>query len=361
MIHNPLIHNNSDWARPIDWLPIDHLVDTSSEKAVMLFAVYDDEMNAIAINKAKGTIIDWGDGSVTNNDAGRSEHIYTYSSIPDNTLCNRGYKQVIITMYNDIGYHILSINFQRPLTLIVMPPQYPVRILDIKLHTPYITSYTSGGSSYCVMSMCEKVNWIGTTGFTLPIIVFWKMYRLQWFYMEDYTKISHTQEAVLLKPEYIDDTFTNMKMQDKFTYHVQYLKEFVNLTESNITSLSRSFYWAVNTDKIEINCKNITDSTNMVAYAHNLRELILTNCDNITTTTIMFTYNYNITKLILQGLKVSISCHQMSLSANAIDNLFTSLGTASISPIQYINVSGNPGTASCNTSIATNKNWVVVL
>jgi hypothetical protein len=356
MIQNPKIYNNTDWVRPADWLPIDHLVDTSSQKIVMLFAVYDDEMNAIAINKSLGTIIDWGDGNITDNSAGRAEHIYTYSDIPDSTLCSRGYRQVIITMYNDIGYNLLTIGLQKPLTLIVMPNMYPVRIIDMKLHVPYLTSWTSGGSSYCKMCMLERIIWIGLTGYTTSTIVFWRMHRLQYLYMEDYTKISHFESCVLLPMKYKQE-YTNMPMLNRFQWH-QYIDKYIRTEESTTTDYTAAFNFCLGLDYVEINMKNAVTLTNMCASAHNLKTVILTNCESVTTTTTMFKLCYNITKLILQGIIVSFACTAASLSANALNSLFTSLGTPTTT--QTINVSGNPGAATCDTSIATAKNWTVI-
>lgn len=59
----------------------------------------------------------------------------------------------------------------------------------------------------------------------------------------------------------------------------------------------------------------------------------------------------------LRGLKVSVSVNAMSLDATALDAVFTSLGTANAGAT--INITGNPGAATCNKAIATAKNWAV--
>lgn len=353
MIQNPKIYNNTDWVRPADWLPIDHLVDTSSQKIVMLFAVYNDEMNSITIAKTLGTIIDWGDGTVTDNSNGVFSHVYTYDDISDSTLCSRGYKQVIITMYNDTGYDITLIGFRKSAT---MTAGYPLRVLDMKLHVPYLTSWTSGGSSYCKMCMLERIIWIGLTGYTTSTIVFWHMYRLQYLYMEDYTKISHFDHCVLLPMKYKQE-YTNMPMVNRFQWH-QYIDKYIRTEESTTTNYTTAFYFCLGLDYVEINMKNAVTLTSMFNSSHNLKTVILTNCESVTTTTTMFNLCYNITKLILQGIIVSFACTAASLSANALNSLFASLGTPATT--QTINVSGNPGAATCDTSIATAKNWTVI-
>lgn len=47
------------------------------------------------------------------------------------------------------------------------------------------------------------------------------------------------------------------------------------------------------------------------------------------------------------------------LDASALNAFFTSLGTAATPGIPYVFIAGNPGTGSCDTSIATGKGWNV--
>ena len=52
-------------------------------------------------------------------------------------------------------------------------------------------------------------------------------------------------------------------------------------------------------------------------------------------------------------------CKLVKMGATALNAMFTSLGTANGS--QTITVTGNPGAATCDTSIATNKGFTVVV
>ena len=56
------------------------------------------------------------------------------------------------------------------------------------------------------------------------------------------------------------------------------------------------------------------------------------------------------------GLQYSISYQGCKLSTAALDDIFTGLGTAS----ETITITGNPGAATCDTSIATAKGWTVI-
>jgi hypothetical protein len=87
-------------------------------------------------------------------------------------------------------------------------------------------------------------------------------------------------------------------------------------------------------------------------------EVVFTDCSNVTNTGGMFDETGNIRKLIMPGLTVGIDVSGNNLGTDAINDFFTSLGTASGS--QTINVSGNPGAATCDTSIATGKGFIVI-
>ena len=58
------------------------------------------------------------------------------------------------------------------------------------------------------------------------------------------------------------------------------------------------------------------------------------------------------------GLRFTISYAGCKLSAAALNDIFTGLGTAS--GAQTITITGNPGEATCNKTIATAKGWTVV-
>tara|TARA_B110000503_G_scaffold134704_1_gene214108 strand:+ start:78 stop:1232 length:1155 start_codon:yes stop_codon:yes gene_type:complete len=67
----------------------------------------------------------------------------------------------------------------------------------------------------------------------------------------------------------------------------------------------------------------------------------------------------NLEEMIVPGLQNGFTIAGSNMSATALDAMFTSLGTANGS--QTITVTGNPGAATCDTSIATNKGFTVVI
>jgi len=100
-----------------------------------------------------------------------------------------------------------------------------------------------------------------------------------------------------------------------------------------------------------------TDFSYMFYEAANLETIGDMGMANATNVAQMFTRCPKVTSLTLRGLKVSIQINAMNLSAAALDAVFTSLGTANAGAT--INISGNPGAATCNKTIAINKSWVV--
>jgi len=111
-----------------------------------------------------------------------------------------------------------------------------------------------------------------------------------------------------------------------------------------------------------IDCTGVTSLQQTFNNCNLLEEIELTNCDSIAGTNCTY-YTFNqcllLRKLTAQGLKVTFSVANCSLDATALNELFTSLGTPATT--QIVTVKGNPGASTCDTSIATAKNWTVVI
>ena len=68
---------------------------------------------------------------------------------------------------------------------------------------------------------------------------------------------------------------------------------------------------------------------------------------------------YNLKELILPSFRVGFSIANSNMDADALDAMFTSLGTAN--GAQTITITGNPGAATCDTTIATGKGFTIVV
>ena len=154
-------YNDPAWVRPSDWLTLPTLLSTD-EKIVALAAVHDNGANFVGIYATSGSYItvDWGDGSSPVNVGPDTTvyHQYDYnSSALTGTDCSRGYKQVIVTITPQSGYHIYGVDLSRA---IYHPTIYPGDgayhptnpWLDIAVAGSY---YTAGGFTgqygYCPM------------------------------------------------------------------------------------------------------------------------------------------------------------------------------------------------------------------
>ena len=67
----------------------------------------------------------------------------------------------------------------------------------------------------------------------------------------------------------------------------------------------------------------------------------------------------NLEEMIVPGLQNGFTISGSNMGATALDAMFTSLGTAN--GTQTITITGNPGAATCTTSIATAKGFTVVI
>ncbi len=101
-----------------------------------------------------------------------------------------------------------------------------------------------------------------------------------------------------------------------------------------------------------------TDGRNIFGDCQNCQEIGAFSLSNQTNLTGAFLNMRNLQRMKATGIKATVdfsSCG--SLSADAIDEIFTNLATVASGTI---NVSNNNGSATCTTSIATGKGWTVV-
>jgi hypothetical protein len=105
------ISQSTEWIRPTDWLQIPSIGE-GEEVAYFLLAIFNDDSNNWAIKISGDYTVDWGDGAPTEDIASgvQAEHTYDYSTISDNTLSVRGYKQVLVKIIPQVGNNLTAIN-----------------------------------------------------------------------------------------------------------------------------------------------------------------------------------------------------------------------------------------------------------
>jgi ApbE superfamily uncharacterized protein (UPF0280 family) len=83
------------------------------------------------------------------------------------------------------------------------------------------------------------------------------------------------------------------------------------------------------------------------------------NMSAATTLVAMFSNTKSLAKVEATGIKVNVNFFNCSLSAAALNEIYTNLADLTALPTQTITVTNNYGTAGDNPTIATAKNWTV--
>jgi hypothetical protein len=122
-----------------------------------------------------------------------------------------------------------------------------------------------------------------------------------------------------------------------------------------VTNINYMLYYAFSTPTLG-NTASIIFNSGQIRAIKNIN----INCSgvNAAITAAPFSNGFtNVTSIILTGLKYSMVLTSMRLDGIALDNLYTSLGTAA--GVQTLTVTANHGTVDDTPSIATAKGWTV--
>ncbi len=387
------------WERNPEWIGIPPDPGTNN-KMYVLFAVIEDNPNELGFRTTDGSSIDWGDGSTTSIPAGASfsdeYHTYTYSAVTGPILTledGRNYKNVLVDVTVDnsgYGYYLFYIWYN---------DNTSTRCVNNVLE---IVSYLGDGSAlagsnrvqiftsqytHCVL--CEHISLKGPNINSVGGM-FW--------YCKNLKKIdlpSNFWHSGLVQANYlcrgaslnnhdfgditIGDTgsyqITPFAYADSFkignytlvgntitTSHFQHSNNYSvgNFTALSVTSAVYTFGGTVNNgaDSIGIIDMPALQDARFMFRRSQMPEVVFTDCSSINDTTSMFLDCESIQKVIMPGLTVSVDVSGNLLTATAIDAFFTSIGTAS--GAQTLDVSGNSGSATCDTTIATAKGFTVI-
>jgi len=108
----------------------------------------------------------------------------------------------------------------------------------------------------------------------------------------------------------------------------------------------------------DFNTSAVNNASSFIQNCTALSEIPDYNFSAVTTGATIFSGCANLTKAKTTGLTRTNSFANMRLTAAAIDDIFTGLGTGTG---QTITVTGNPGAATCTPSIAQAKGWAVTV
>lgn len=173
-MHDP----GNTYRRPIDWLPLPDISDTE-EKFVGLCAVFENKPSIVSINMSCPVDIDWGDGTTSLEcypGSGKMMHTYDYNSLPDSSICSRGYKQAIVTIKPSadagMGFSCLFLQYAASSLGGKKPVQY---WLDIKISSPSLCYMSISDNTPEKLPLLEQFsiisdNQIGTLGNTFEYL-----------------------------------------------------------------------------------------------------------------------------------------------------------------------------------------------
>lgn len=126
---------------------------------------------------------------------------------------------------------------------------------------------------------------------------------------------------------------------------------------SKVTNLSYLFNSCETLNKATLPATPLaSNASNMFNGCRSLRSVELGDASGVTSVTNMFNNCGSLSRIDAGGLGVTFSIANCNLSADALDELYGSLGTVTS---QTITVSGNWGTSGDDPTIATAKGWTV--
>lgn len=366
-----------DWIRPSDWLPIDSLVVAGEQKTVGLYAIYpnvnDKGMtNTVAFTVTGNYTVDWGDGVVENfNSNVQAQHIYDYDSLSASTDCVRGYRQAIITITPQNGKNITQILFGRKHSSVVFG-RISSQWLDIVISGTAI-SYFKIQDSFVSHNMLEKIKAIQSTGSLISLSnSFSDLYNIKIIDLNSLNTTNVTTFAGAFQSTTIQKLdLSNLIIKDgcSFDYIFNQCSYLVDLKLPYISTritgarFFRSCQYLQKVDFSKLDLSLVTDGREIFSFCYALQEIDLshTTLQNITTVSAgAFLYSNSLIKVRLPNIRISFTVASNPLSATALNELFSDLFDLTDKPSQTITITGCTGAATCDKTIATNKNWTVI-
>ena len=296
------------WVRPADWLALT-TPDPTDQRMVGLHTVLQGGSNFVTVRSAVAFKVDWGDGAGWTNYAANTtaEKNLAWSDYSPGTLTSLGYRQAIVTVEAQSG-NLTSLDLQQRHSSV--PRAYSTGWLDVAVSLPYGTLTFGGGNVY--QANVERVTVVTVAG----------------------------------------TNFGNM------FYNCFSLQQVPLLNTAAGTNFTNMFYNCYSLQTVPLlNTAAGTNFTSMFQGCSSLQQVPLLNTAAGTNFGNMFYNCFSLQQSDITGTTYTISYASANLSAAALNNIYTNLGTAS--GAQTITVTGNWGTAGDDPSIATAKGWTV--
>lgn len=382
----------TDWQRPDDWLELPELTN-GEQKLIGLYAIFENSPNILSFEISADYTVDWGDGSdLENFDAwGDAQHQYDYAAISEDTLCSRGYKQVIVTITPQSGQNLTAINLKGSNTL---DARYyrTMQWLDIAVIGPNVNGFWMSSSSARNI-LLERFVYHGANNVDDMSECFRCCYSLQVVEMDtsNVTEMDYCfNECFSLKQGPVLNTSAVTKFDKMFrscgalrsvpTYDFssaetveEMFKDCCSLESSidlstlpstGLTSLEQMFYDCKVLKSIVLPAiTTITTLSSTFRGCESLMNLVLPNMDSVTDLDLAFYDNFNLNTVTVVGtIDCAINLSATNLSAEAIEAVLTALSDRSATTSLQIDItraSGVDDLTPTQLAIATDKNWTV--
>jgi hypothetical protein len=386
---NPIILLNGAppsgwWVRPEEWLPMPTIADNTAHG---LFAVFEDEINGLAIQVQNGThTIIWGDGSTNSTGSGTQtyNHVYDYSTLSGSSYVftdGRNYKMVMVTI--EFTNATTLVNIGVPTTPASGTANRIQNWLDFQINSTRVNGCQLQYTTYFVC-LLQRLNLVGeawVSGFSSPLSRALNLRVLGCDFSKPYiNQLSGILSNFLgdLRDINGDPIIINSLLNSSNVLNGSRITEIgdVILPNSttalsfmqsssirkcgsisipNVTSLSDAFRdCPIETLSISVNL--LQNITRVVLNCLRLSKLeFIGTMANVTTTAQAFNSCISLRRLILPNLSIGFDISATQVSGQNLQDLFISLGNASGS--QTITLPtftiGEP------TTVATNKGYII--
>ena len=286
-----------DWVRPTDWLTMPTVLATE-QKFVGLHAVFPndslvDSSNYVALMCYGNYTVDWGDGVIENfNQAITAYHIYDYNTIPSNTYCSRGYRQVLVTVTPQSGLIFTNLSLQNRHFRVGLNGS--TGWLDMTISMPQSTGYCSVGGATISHDYLEQVKIITLGNITSLSGIFAYSRSLVSTPFFDTSKITsittmyRENRAIRIIPAF---DFSLVTDASNFAINAVSLVTIGAIkTSSLLTNASQMFNACNNLVNVPLfNTGNVQNASGMFGSCFNLVSLPEFNFSNVTNASSMFT------------------------------------------------------------------------
>jgi hypothetical protein len=374
---------SAEWTRPADWPALTPTIP-GEQKVIGLYAVYNTTTEKVAFTCAGAYSVDWGDGTAVENVATgvKAEHAYTYATLAT-PLTSRGYKTAIITITPQSAQNLTSVDLTSTYSGATTGAKSS-QWLDLELRVPNCTTLVIS-SSTTRKALLEKVavlqhnrtNWTemfrncyslqsvqieNGSIITIATAMFMGCYALRSFPQFDMSNITDISNIIRLCSSMTEIVLLNIPKVTNVSSAIQEnvsLRKAVLQTTPLTTNFTGLAFSNSNLREIEIaNTSSATTMNDMFNAGLSLQVIPAINMSAVTSQAAGFASGCNaLGRSLAFGMRYTHSYANGELSAAALNEIFTNLGTAAGS--QTITITGNPGAATCDQSIATAKSWTV--